>query len=67
MRVTPSLPQWGWQPKGCIPLPPLLSDFFNQPSDDYRNLGDARAVGAEAQYAGAPKSDCLFLSRDSTG
>jgi hypothetical protein len=29
-------------------------------------LGDARAAGAEARCAGAPKSDYLFLSRIST-
>jgi hypothetical protein len=32
----------------------------------YRNMGDAQAAGAEARCAGAPKSDCLFLSRIST-
>ena len=58
MRVTPSLPQRGRQPKGSIPLTPSFfkSIIFNVISD-YRNMGDAQAAGTEAQRAGAPKSD----------
>jgi hypothetical protein len=36
---------------------PRLSSVgvFHQSSDDYRNVGDARAAGAEAQCAKSPK------------
>ena len=65
MRVTPSLPQWGRQPKGSIPLTPLLSDFFI-------NLliiaigGTPERLGRKHNVQRAPRSDCLFLFRVST-
>jgi hypothetical protein len=56
MSVTPSLPQRGRQRKGSIPsTPPIFQKFINL-LRDYRNMGDARAAGAEASDAEAPKS-----------
>jgi hypothetical protein len=66
VRVTPSLPQWGRQHAGSIPLPPRLLRFFINLLMIIALLGDARAAGAEARCAEAPKCDCLFLSRIST-
>jgi hypothetical protein len=34
---------------------PSLVGFFHLPSDDYRNVGDARAAGVEAQCAKSPQ------------
>jgi uncharacterized membrane protein len=38
---------------------PSFVGFFYQPSD-YRNRGDTRAAGAEAQYAGSPGATACF-------
>ncbi len=61
-RVTPSLPQRGRQPKGCIPLTPFrlfspsFREFLANLLSDYHVMGDAPAAGAEAMIAVAPKS-----------
>ena len=66
MRVTPSLPQRGRQPKGSIPLDPHFRGIFINLLRDYHIFGDALAAGAEARCAGAPKSDfrgkCISFS-----
>jgi hypothetical protein len=62
----PLSPPEGEAAQGKHPLAPFFVKVFHQPSDDYRNMGDARAAGAEARCAGAPKSDCVFLSNIST-
>jgi hypothetical protein len=54
----PLSPPQGETACGEHPLDPLFfrSIIFNL-IRDYRNMGDARAAGAEARWAGAPKSD----------
>jgi len=44
---------------GDYPFTPSFVGFFHQPSGDYRNIGDARAVGAEAQWAKSPQERLL--------
>jgi hypothetical protein len=52
MSVTPFLPQRGRQRKGSPPLTPISKV---QSREDYRYTGDARAAGAEASDAAAPR------------
>ena len=59
MRVTPSLPQWGRQPKGGIPLTPPFFGVFYQHSEGFALFGDARAAGAEAQCTKSPHEGLL--------
>jgi len=44
--------------QGEHPLDPSFVGFFYQPSD-YRNRGDSRAAGAEAQCAKSPQERLL--------
>ena len=64
--MTPPLPRRGRQHAGSIPLTPFLSGFSINLLVIIALLGDARAAGAEAYCAEAPKSDGLFLFRIST-
>ena len=57
MRVTPSLPQRGRQRKGSLRMTPCFGGIFTNLLWVYPCVGDARAVGAEASDAVAPKSD----------
>jgi hypothetical protein len=59
MRVTPSLPQRGRQPKRGISSP-LFIRVFHRYSEAIALFGDARSVGAEARYTGSPMGDRLF-------
>ena len=54
MRVTPSLPQRGRQREGVRPLDPR--GIFTTLLRAYPDVEDARAAGAEASDAAAPKS-----------
>jgi hypothetical protein len=63
MRVTPSLPKRGRQHAGSIPLPPSFSEDFINLLMIIAIFGDVRVAGAEARCGGAPKGDCLSLSR----
>jgi hypothetical protein len=51
---------------GSTPYPLFWFDFSINLLMIIAILGDARAAGAEAQCAGAPRSDCLYHSRIST-
>ena len=54
MRMTPSLPHMGRQPKGSIPLTPYFlsfpfsNGFFTNLLWLYPNMGEATAAGVEA-------------------
>jgi len=54
MRVTPSLPQRGRQARRGISSP-LFIRVFHRYSEAIALFGDARSVGAEAQYAKSPQ------------
>jgi hypothetical protein len=62
--VTPTLPKRGRQPKGSIPLPPLLPGFFINLLMIIAILGDARAAGAEARCAKNPQERLLVSLQD---
>ena len=66
MRVIPSLPQRGKQPKGSILLPPLLSGFFINLLMIIAIWGMPERRGWKHDVQRAPKSDCLSLSMIST-
>jgi hypothetical protein len=58
-RLIENFAQEGGQ--GGLPLTPSFFGIYFNLIRSYRNRGDARATGAEARKAGAPRSDCLFL------
>ena len=65
MRVTPSLPQWGRQPKGSIPLTPicfstvfLKREFFNQPFKEQLHFFGSLCGGSRG-------NDCRSMKRAS--
>jgi hypothetical protein len=64
MRVTPSLPRWGRQHAGGIPLPPLLSDFSINLLMIIAIWGMPEAAGEEAQCAKSPKERLLVSLQD---
>jgi hypothetical protein len=66
MRVTPSLPQRGRQPKRGISSPPLWSDFSINVLMIIAMWGMPGQRGWLHNVQRAPRSDCLFLSWVST-
>ena len=61
MRVTPSLPQWGRQHAGSIPLTPSFSEYFFNLISGYRNRGMPERRGRKHCVLEPPRAiDCFY-------